>query len=459
MIKTLVNLVSRFVDKIYIKLPDSMKELETKLVSMADAIDTVPFTEIPPNADVILSVGDTSLHADFIIKINSNGWVSHLTCNNELHTPTNLADNPIGAMGAACLGAAETFKRLLELEGCEKRWVHDHPAHLEYSFLSYSCTSDNEDFPTSIKLDEKIVLVGVGAVGSAFIYSLSNIDNVFANIDAIDPDCFDDSSLNRCPISFKDKINKNKAEVAEEYATSTLQIKSHPKTFEEYETCNGTKHPVIITTVDKNEARHRIQSELPKLIFHGATGRQIAAVSVIKFLENACLSCIFNGHSSYEETISKETGIPENEVRQTLAGGGVFSYRHFEFVRKKLGEKAERLCDQIGRPFSEVYAREICGTIQVEVAKEIKNASVSFVSFFSGLSLAAELIKYATPPLHSYPMISNADFLQFNLFIPSLLEPIRRLKDPNCTLNCHDEDIRNVFLKKWKSQTEDNSRL
>lgn len=449
MIKTLVNLVSRFVDKIYIKLPDSMKELEAALASMATSVDTESFTVTPPNADVIISVGNTSLNSDFIVRINSNGWASYLTCNNELSISNNPIDNPIGAMGAACLGATEVFKRLLELEGCEKRWTHDHPSHLEYSFLNYSCSTDNADFPTTINFDERILLVGVGAVGSAFIYALSNINNIFANIDVIDPDNFDDSSLNRCQIAFKDKINHNKAQVAETYATNSLQIKSYPQNFEDFKTKNGINHPIIVSTVDKNDARYQIQSELPKLIFHGATGKQIAAVSIIKFLENACLCCIFNGHSSYDEVISKETGIPENEVKEALASNGIFSETHLDFMRKKMGEKAEKFLEHIGKPFRDVYTQEMCGAIQVETSAGVKSASVSFVSFFAGLALVAELIKYTTSSLHSYPMITSEDFLQFNLFIPSLLSPIRRVKEPKCILNCDDGDIHGIFIRKW----------
>ena len=90
-------------------------------------------------------------------------------------------------------------------------------------------------------------------------------------------------------------------------------------------------------------ARYEIQYDLPKIIFHGATGNSASAISVIKLLENACLCCIFESSKSYEEVIADEMGIPLNRVEDAINKKLLFSEEHFEFMKYKLGVNAVKI--------------------------------------------------------------------------------------------------------------------
>lgn len=448
MIKTLVNLTCRFVNSLHIALPKSHISLQKELTNLSSEADTHTSNEVPSQIDVVITIGNTSLKGEFNINLNSNGWVSYLSCNNNVSVFDNPMQNPIGAMGAACFGAAEAFKRLLEISGCEEKWVYKHLRNFTFSFLTYSFTEDNFSFPTSIMIDEQIILVGVGAVGSGFVYALSNIPQLTASIDAIESDNFDEPSLNRCLICFKNELGENKAKVAEKYSNESLQIKSQPMKFNKFVDKMGAVPPFIISTVDNNEARYQIQYNLPKLIFHGSTGKSIANVSVIKLLENACFCCIYEPNSSYEEIISNEMGIPLDDVKNALKHKEKFSHHHFALMKEKLGSKADKFQKFIGMPFEEVYKKEVCGKIQVKTKEGVKTSSVSFVSFFSGLSLAAELIKFFSKEF-PFPMKTTKDFLRLNLFLPETMMIARRVKNPNCSFNCSSTIIKSIYSKKW----------
>ncbi|NDF35985.1 MAG: hypothetical protein EB154_09120 [Nitrosopumilaceae archaeon] len=312
-----------------------------------------------------------------------------------------------------------------------------------------SLSKDNAPFPNDVKINEDVLLVGVGAVGSGFVYALSQIKNLTATIDAIDDDAFDDTSLNRCPICFKEKLGQNKAKVAEEYSTESLQIKSQPVKFNEIQDKLGSKLSLVVSTVDNNEARYQIQSSLPKLIFHGATGQSVANVSIIKFLENACFCCIYQSNSSREEVISHEMGIPVTEVKKALENNAKFTEEHFALMKEKFGAQADKFQKFVGLSFDDVYKKEVCGKMEIKTKDGTKSSSVSFVSFFSGLSLAAELIKFSSDTLQQYPMNTRKDFLRLNLLFPETIIFERRPKDPNCSLNCSLDAIKNVYSKKW----------
>ena len=454
MIKTVTNLTSRFTDRIYISLSDSQNALQAELVDLALKVGAESSDEIPEKIDIVISIGNSSIRGDFSININSDGWVSYLSCNNNVNVFENSMQNPIGAMGAACFASAEAFKRIVEISGCEQKWVKIHPKNFTYSFLTNSLTKDNAPFPNYVKINEDVLLVGVGAVGSGFVYALSQIKNVTATIDAIDDDAFDDTSLNRCPICFKEKLGQNKAKVAEEYSTESLQIKSQPVKFNEIKDKLGSKLSLVVSTVDNNEARYQIQSSLPKLIFHGATGQSVANVSVIKFLENACFCCIYQSNSSREEVISHEMGIPVTEVKKALENNATFTEEHFALMKEKFGAQADKFHKFVGLPFDDVYKKEVCGKMEIKTKDGTKSSSVSFVSFFSGLSLAAELIKFNSDTLHQYPMNTKEDFLRLNLLLPETIIFARRPKDPNCSLNCSSDAIKNVYSKKWNIFSE-----
>jgi molybdopterin/thiamine biosynthesis adenylyltransferase len=449
MIKTLVNLTSRFTNRIYISLPNSQSTLQAELIDLALKAGAESSNEIPKKIDVVISIGNSSIRGDFGININSDGWVSYLSCNNNVNVFENSMQNPIGAMGAACFGSAEAFKRILEISDCEEKWAKIHPKNFTFSFLTNSLSKDNASLPSDVKINEDVLLVGVGAVGSSFVYALSQIKNLAAAIVTIDNDVFDETSLNRCPICFIEKLGQNKAKVAEEYSTESLRIKSQPIKFNEIKDKLGSNLSLVVSTVDNNEARYQIQSSLPKLIFHGATGQSVANVSIIKFLDNACFCCIYQSNSSREEIISQEMGIPITEVKKALENNEKFTEQHFALMKEKFGTQVDKFQKFVGLAFEDVYKKEVCGKMEIKTKDGTRTSSVSFVSFFSGLSLAAELIKFHSDALRQYPMNTKEAFLRINLLLPETIIFAHRPKDPNCSLNCSSDTIKNIYSKKW----------
>lgn len=444
MMETLVNMTSRFTDKIILQLSDSVLYSRFKALILATGCQLELEDGIP---EIVVSIGNTQLKGKFNVSINSSGWVSYVAIDSDVKILQNHLQNPIGAMGSVCFGTAEVFKRLLELNGCDEKWAKIHHKEMNFSFLDYTFSESNSDFSVDVNIG-KILLVGAGAVGSGFIYSMSKFENILGDIKVVDPDNIDESNLNRCLTYFTSDIGENKANVIERYSTDRLNIKGENIRLNQLKK-QREEFPVIISTVDNNDARYEIQYDLPKIIFHGATGNNVSAVSVIKLLKNACLCCIFESNKSYEEIIADEMGIPLNKVEDAINKKLSFSEEHFKFMKDKLGENSVKFEKFIGRSFEDVYKKEVCGTINLKTKDGKQNASIPFVSFFSGLALTAEVIKYSKKELHQFPMFTTPDFLQINLFSPLSYNIAERIKNPNCLLGCSTKDIQRIYSEKW----------
>ncbi len=149
-----------------------------------------------------------------------------------------------------------------------------------------------------------------------------------------------------------------------------------------------------------------------------------------------------------EELISKETGIPLDDVKNTLLTNGNFSRSHFEHMQKKHGKRIELFRNFIGEPFRDVYTQNVCGQLKIKTDKGTKAATVSFVSFLSGLVLISEIIKHFSTSLINFPMNNHLDFLRFNLFLPDRSHIVKRIKNPDCPF-CAKTTIQNYFCEKW----------
>src|SRR5207249_2878782 len=117
-----LRLLVRICANVSIFLPPEVREISAECESVArriafhtpiDFLDDAPALD---RYDAILSVG-TSARGDLPwTVINSNGWVARVSSG-----ATDLARecgqaNPIAALGAAALGVAEVFKRLIKLK-------------------------------------------------------------------------------------------------------------------------------------------------------------------------------------------------------------------------------------------------------------------------------------------------------------------------------------------------------
>ena len=475
MLRTMVNLVSRFVDSMDIRLPDGHGRTEGEMVRLAESAGcrAAGGRGRAGRPDVALSVGGGPAGGRLSVSANSSGWVSYVACGGPAGGQDGAVQNPIGAMGAACLASAEAFKGLLEAAGCAERRVAEHPGMLALSLLDYAAYDPGgapggretgrragargppaADHGSQLPLPRRvgageIVLAGAGAVGSSFLYSASEAGVLDAAVRVVDDDVVDETSLNRCPAFFEADVGRPKAAAAEAMSRGSFRVAGSVARIEEYCGGSGGGLDAVVSAVDNRDARLGVQFDLPRVVFHGATGGAVAAVSVIKMPENACLCCIFDERRSRAESIAAETGIPRGMVQEALAGGGPFTAEHLAHVERRHGGAPPGLGRLVGQRFESAYAAGMCGRLPVSGGEAGASASVPFASFFAGLALAGEVVKHYSPGMRGAPMSDGRDFVQVSLLSPRSLNLARRTKSRNCALQCSGGDVQGRFAAKW----------
>ena len=475
MVLTSLNLISRFSGGILIgEIPEiplkaglqgQKSNLKSELLKIAHQSNPeiiIGNLKNEKSVDALLAIGNTGHTATFKVAINSNGWIAELE---EGPNPSleyvGENSNPIGAQVAACFASAEIFKFLLRKMGSTDYAVSRSLPHISFSALDYSIDSHathNPRLPSKLDFGE-VTLVGVGAVGSSFINTLSYIPKIRGRLVLLDFDVVDVTNLNRYLSVNAGDIGMTKVAAASNFLKeSSIETFPIQKSYESYikEDRPDKRLDTVVSTVDNNSAREHIQSDLPRQILHGATHEQTCVISRHDFIHGACLGCLFYKRTiTYAQEISNETGIPLDEVEMVLAAGGAFTTGHLSIMIQKRGVIAEKFARFIGQPFRDVYAKEICGTLGIRVEMKTEAATVSFVSALPGILLVGEILKDRIGKLHRYRL---NNYLQMSLFSLKANKPIFRKKDPRCSSLCYEPIMIDRYNQKWMKTREDKNR-
>ena len=207
-------LIPRICRNVHVYLPVGCERTERQCRDIASRIQFgAPIVFTPEVCwdlyDAILSIGARARRDLPWTVINSDGWLARVSSGStDLDYNTSKA-NPIGALAAASLGVAETFKRLLNVDPSRGPLLDS----VTFSLYSYRC-DDSEpgpDMPPQINVD--LLMVGVGAIGTAATYLLSQLPLLGA-ISVVDPETFSDENLGTCLSIGPSDVGLYKADIA-----------------------------------------------------------------------------------------------------------------------------------------------------------------------------------------------------------------------------------------------------
>lgn len=415
MARVAANLIARFCPQIDLALPPGMSALETDLISMLRRIDAssdAGFRAITdPRGEpyaATLSIGKPPHGITDCTIIEADGWLAILGHRpTARETPIIHDGNPFGALMAAALGAAEIFKHLLEPLRPGKAF---HFGDTTFSTFDYSVGGNDPGpaFPREIAIPRSL-LAGVGAVGNAFLLSLSNVAEIRGELMAVDDQAVDDlSNLNRYLLAFEADADPQSptpktvlaARLFEKSGIRVQPFQESLAVFLERLYRRDVRRPqVVLSAVDNNDARLPLQQLWPDILLEGATDHTLSQISRHEYDKGlACLLCIHNFETadpdfSYTAHMAELSGLSEETVKASQAKAAlVLTNAHVEradrekraFLSKRVGATVCSVLTEI-----EAISNRSAKTLPVQPA-------VSFVSMVSGLLMAAELVKYAT---------------------------------------------------------------
>lgn len=165
-----IRLLIKIATRLTIHIPQSSR-LENEVRQVVESLSYRSRPEVQcslerPKAafDAILSVGTSGNRDSPWTVINSNGWTARVASTGRSLSSECAQPNPVGALGAACFGVGEVFKRLIKLKP-ERGRLHD---GLSFSFHSYLPEDlPGPELPRELPLD--LILVGMGAINNGTI--------------------------------------------------------------------------------------------------------------------------------------------------------------------------------------------------------------------------------------------------------------------------------------------------
>lgn len=456
MLEFLIDILIRMFTTIIIEIEGmQIQEPGIHLYSLAQRAKSINRNIFIGSIDVCsasIMIGNSKKNKKCDIYISSNGWESYTGFEMIDINAENSSTNPIGAALSAAMGAAEIFKYVLrdEFKSANKKlkFNYTHLSAFDYSVNSRG--TENPDLPEYINIGET-TLIGAGAVGMAFVSVLKYL-NVAGELVVVDNDKVDASNLDRYMGIYADSINVYKTDVVKNTLSHVhgLNITGINNKYQQYAENFGRFIDIAICTVDNDEARQELQSDLPRLILNGATDQSTFSISRHDFLHEACLGCVYPIEKNKfinEERFSRMLGIPVGNFTYRYENNVPLAEGDIERIKKHINSQEVNLSLKVGMTLRDFLAdRDICGRIRLPGNYQI-HGTIGFVSAMPGILLAGELIKER----YFKKNVLNNLFHVNTLVGPSKNSLQLRHKIKECSSYCYDPIMVGVYKDKYKS--------
>jgi hypothetical protein len=337
--------------------------------------------------DAILSIG---IHGRTDLPwtvINADGWVARVSSRGaDLPKPT-ISDNAIAAIGAACLGTGEVFKRLIRLKSDRGELLDA----TSFSLWTYSVSEDLGPPLDAFVVD--ILIIGCGAIGSGVGYVLSRCPASGRAL-TLDPQSFGKENFGTS-IAVGPSDYGPKAEVIAELLKSKLTAKGVINDIAGFSVYyDGTFPDMILTGLDEIDPRHQAQELWPALIIDGAVGGELSCqVSCHPWSSDiACLLCLFKKPPAYDlaELNARATGLP-NEIANDPD-----AIITDEIIAQADPGRRPWLNIHRGKPLCSITSELVLKFLSTDTHRGGFAPAVPFLSCFSACMMVTELVRVVT---------------------------------------------------------------
>lgn len=247
------------------------------------------YPEIDTGEWVFIRIGGAVRADGRTVAVGANGWRAFI--NDSRWRELKPDDNPLGAIIAACLGAAAVYKLLYPLK--------EDTSITSFVFSAYDHRIGLDGPNPAFELIDlpKSYIAGAGAVGMAFLYALGSVTSIRTSggLHVTDHDPLDDTNLNRCILAILTDIKRLKIDVLKEWlGSSNLGLHIYPDQWQAFveraEHSDPKNYEWVISCVDRYEGRRAVQYDrLPKVLL--TTGTNDFLLSVSRHVLNDGLAC------------------------------------------------------------------------------------------------------------------------------------------------------------------------
>jgi len=393
----LLRLLVRTTLHLTVQLPAEMADLLADVQAIAKRVQfgtSVHFTSSPLNLadfDAIVNVGTAACPELPWTSINSQGWLARVTSGSIPLSGECGQWNPVGALAAASLGAAEVFKRLLQVRP-ERATMFD---GLSFSLETYETNTDDPGPPLPSHLDGDVLVTGAGAIGNGVIALLADLP-MHGRIDIVDRQTYGTENLGTCLLIGPADVGQGKAEVLAATLQSSLNnhnVHAHLSSFETLKFGpNGDLpcHRVVVNGLDNVDVRHAVQQLWPDVVIDGAIGALMCQVSRHPAEGDiACLLCLFD--PPVKDALAQQ--VAATGLTPARLGQPNDPVTEADLLTAPEHQRSW-LATRIGQPICSVVSEGVTQALSSERQRQGFAPSVPFVACLSACMAVAELVQY-----------------------------------------------------------------
>jgi molybdopterin/thiamine biosynthesis adenylyltransferase len=309
------------------------------------------------------------------VYVGSDRWV--LRCSSERPVASGSSTIPFAAAAAACIGVANVFRHVFSSQLSNAGPDTD----ITMSVLDLNPLASSPLNPETEHADIGVLyLVGAGAIGNGFIWSLSHMPGLAGEIHVIDDELVDVSNLQRYVLTTTGDEGVAKVEVAKRFPrlATAVSIVDHKMTWGGFLSKRAApwNFETIAVALDSAADRIAVQAALPRRLLNAWTQPGDLGISRHGFLDGrACLACLYlpTGRLKNEDQIVAEAiglGGQELAIRQLLYTGAPVGVAIIEKIATALQVPVEPLLRFADRPLREFYSNAICGGLVLRLQCE-----------------------------------------------------------------------------------------
>lgn len=429
-----------------------------ELIVLLRAINpNVEIVDLPVGEDIVVVAGVTEAPAGRVIYMGSDRWIARVGTARPLGFGTST--NPFGAGAAACIAVANVFRAVFT------GWLTrpDLDEDLTISLLNFATGEDaaNGDLPTGMDIG-LAQLVGVGAIGNAFVWAMSKLQCVAGHLHLIDHEQVELTNLQRYVLPTMADEGAVKVDVAAAAMQGGgISATAFRSTWAEY--VQDPAHracELVAVALDTARDRVQVQSSLPRRIVNSWTQAGDLGISRHEFDgEDACLACLYlpdSARRNEDEIVLEELGFPPEqkmEIRSMLHFGTPVSEHFARLVASQLGIAVDVLLPFVGLPLRAFRQKAICGNAIMR-AKDGGGADVevpmAFQSALAGVMLAAEVVASGSV-LRSAPVRGRTTIDLMRRLPGHISYPARKGTNGTARCICQDADYLDVYRDKYSA--------
>lgn len=395
-----------------------------------------PSPETPPEFVLRIGTGPGDVH------VASAGWI--VRAGEASAADPREPFNPVVAIIAACYGVAALTARVLGSA------VSGKTAFRAFSVLDFADGMVMFDWDAPLELPP-LHLAGVGAIGSAFLYTLAAHGRAAGELFLIDHDVVDIFNIGRYLYFDLDDVDCVKVEAARRKLlvhVPTIRTVPVQQLFESWfddalrrDSRFRVSH--LVSCPDRRSTRRSWQAKFPRNVYDASTGPDEVVLHTNDYdPARACMECIYPDvveEQAHAKHVAAKLGV---DVERIVSG---------EAISATDAEQIEAMYPQlvgtalVGRAFDSVF-RDLCGAGQLTVDDHVVLAPFPFISVLAGALLYLEVVKRANAEI--FRPFLDVNYTRLNpLQQPNVALRLARSARSDC--RCQTPRFRAAFKTIW----------